>query len=351
MVVNLGVERSFIDGAAQHRNAAPQWQVWRSSVWSSLVLPSSSGQPRPADPQPKTPVEDWHPPAVACDTPDMSILSIQSWVAYGRVGNRAAVFPLERLGHEVWPVNTVNFSNHPGYGSYRGGVYQPSDVAEVVDEIEARGAFQKCRAVLSGYLGASGTGDVVLRAVEKVRAKDDRVIFALDPVMGDSAKGLYVDPGLPEFFRSRALAKVDILLPNTFELGLLTGLDIADIDSAATAATLLLRRGPEMVVVTGLRHGGDISTLLVTGGQAWQATCRWVDAPSWGAGDLFSALFLGNFLDSADPKRSLGRAVASTYGILRATRESGSDSLTLPAAQAEIVDPSEAVTVLPVWAA
>lgn len=202
----------------------------------------------------------------------MSVLSIQSWVAYGRVGNRAAVFPLERLGHEVWPVNTVNFSNHPAYGSYRGGICPPSDIAEVIDEIEARGAFTRCRAVVSGYLGTVGTGEVVLRTVDRLRAVDNRVIFALDPVMGDHASGVYVDKALPDFFRARALAKADIVLPNAFELGLLSGLDIHDVDSAASAATLLLRQGPEMVVVTGLRHNDEISALLVTAGQAWQAT-------------------------------------------------------------------------------
>ena len=280
----------------------------------------------------------------------MSILSIQSWVAYGRVGNRAAVFPLERLGHEVWPVNTVNFSNHPAYGSYRGGVYQPSDVAEVIDEIAARGAFSRCRAVLSGYLGAAGTGQVVLSAVDRIRAVDERVIFALDPVMGDETSGVYVDKALPDFFQNRALAKADILLPNAFELGLLTGLKIHDVDGAASAATLLLRRGPEMVVVTGLRHGNEVSALLVTGGQAWQATTPWVDVPSWGAGDLFSALFLGNFLNSADPEWALSRAMASTYAVLRETQRRGADALALPAAQAEIARPSEVIPALPIWA-
>lgn len=279
----------------------------------------------------------------------MSILSIQSWVAYGRVGNRAAVFPLERLGHEVWPVNTVNFSNHPAYGSYRGGIYQPSDVAEVIEQIEARGAFSRCRSVLSGYLGAVGTGDVVLDAVDRVRAVDDRIIFALDPVMGDHEKGVYVDRGLPDFFRTQALAKADIVLPNAFELGILTGLEIVDIDSAATAAALLLRQGPEMVVVTGLRHGGEVSALLVAGGQAWQATTPWIDVPSWGAGDLFAALFLGNFLNSADPTWALSRAMASTYGVLRETRRLAADSLALAVAQAEIVQPTQVVSVLPLW--
>lgn len=275
----------------------------------------------------------------------MSILSIQSWVAYGRVGNRAAVFPLERLGHEVWPVNTVNFSNHPAYGSHRGGVYHPGDVAEVIGEIEARGAFGRCRAVLSGYLGAAGTGRVVLDAVDRVRAVDERVIYALDPVMGDVVGGIYVDKGLPAFFRSHAVPKADIVLPNVFELGLLVGRDVRSLEDAIAAAARLLHQGPEIVVVTGLRRDDRVSTLLVTPGQAWRSTTPWVDVASWGAGDLFSAIFLGKFLDSADPIWSLGQAMGATYGILRETRRLGADSLAVAAAQAEIAEPSEITPV------
>ena len=97
----------------------------------------------------------------------MAILSIQSAVAYGSVGNAAAVFPLQRLGFEVWRVDTVLFSNHTGYHAWRGTVLDPKLVGEILRGIEERGVLPRCEAVLSGYLGEADTADVVLDAVAR----------------------------------------------------------------------------------------------------------------------------------------------------------------------------------------
>ena len=97
----------------------------------------------------------------------MNILSIQSHVAYGHVGNAAAVFPMQRLGHEVWPIHTVQFSNHPGYGGFRGASFDAALIDACVEGIAERGALARCDAVLSGYLGGAETGDAILRAVAR----------------------------------------------------------------------------------------------------------------------------------------------------------------------------------------
>jgi len=284
-----------------------------------------------------------------CGGRRMNILSIQSYVAYGRVGNAAATFPLQRLGHEVWPVNTVNFSNHPGYGSFAGGVFHPSDVSDILAEIEKRGAFARCGALLSGYLGEPETGDVVLDALDRIRAANPRALYILDPVMGDIDQGHYVPEEFTDFFRNKALPRADIVIPNMYELEVLSGRRIEDIDGAATAAAMLLREGPEMVIVTGLRHERDISTLLVTGGQAWQATNERIAVADHGAGDLFAALFLGNYLNRGDARWALTRAVSSIYGILRETAARRADAPAVVAAQREIVNPSMRVAALPLW--
>lgn len=280
----------------------------------------------------------------------MNVLSVQSSVSYGHVGNAAATFPLQRLGHEVWPVDTVNYSNHPGYGSWRGGVYQPTDVAETLDEIEKRGAFPRCNAVLSGFLGARGTGTVLLDAVDKIKKVNPEAIYVLDPVIGDAERGVYVADGIAEFFRDEALRRADIVIPNVFELAYLTGRTIEDVDSAASAAASLLKSGPGMVIVTGLRHESDISVLLVTGGQAWQATTPLINIPSFGAGDAFAALFLGAYFNLRDARAAVARAVSSIYGVFVATQNLNEDSLALVPAQKEIVNPTERFAALPVWA-
>lgn len=280
----------------------------------------------------------------------MQVLSVQSSVAYGHVGNAAATFPLQRLGHEVWPVATVNYSNHPGFGSYRGGVYHATDIAETLDELERRGAFHRCDAILSGFLGAAATGPVLLNAVDRIKRINPKALFVLDPVIGDAEHGVYVADGIADFFRDEALKRADIVLPNLFELSLLAGQPIGDVETAVRASISLMNYGPSTIVVTGLRHENDISVLLVAGQQAWQVTTPMVEIPSHGAGDAFAALFLGAYFDLQDARAALDRAVSSIYGVFLATQKLNRDSLALVSAQMEIVDPTERFAAVPVWA-
>ena len=127
----------------------------------------------------------------------MRILSIQSHVAYGHVGNSAAVFPLQRLGHEVWPVLTVNFSNHTGYGAWRGPLIDPADVTEVIQGIEDRGVLPTCDAVLSGYQGSPAVAGVVVDAVRRVKAANPAADLHLRPGDGQRDVGLLRQPGDP----------------------------------------------------------------------------------------------------------------------------------------------------------
>src|ERR1700722_9823367 len=154
----------------------------------------------------------------------MNVLSIQSTVASGHVGNAAAVFPLQCLGHEVWPIDTVRFSNHPGHGRFRGTVTPPDEVAALLQGMEELGLFARADAVLSGYLGDPGTAAVVAGAVEAVKRANPAALYLCDPVMGDGGQ-LFVDPAIPDLMRDRLIPLADIVTPNGFELGLLTGID------------------------------------------------------------------------------------------------------------------------------
>ena len=284
----------------------------------------------------------------------MNILSIQSHVTYGHVGNSAAVFPLQRLGFEVWPLHTLQFSNHAGYEDFTGQVFGAQHLREVVDGLAARGVLGTCDAVLSGYLGAPEAGLAVLDAVARVKAANPKALYACDPVMGDGASGggggLYVDAALPAFFRDRALALADIVTPNVFELETLTGARVVTLDEAVAAARGLAERGlnargPRVVLVTGLRHdttrAGEIEALAVTARGAWRSITPLVpcDPQPNGAGDLLAALFLGHYLRTRDPGRALGAAVAATFAVLDATRIAGTRELQLIAAQDDLVAP------------
>ena len=275
----------------------------------------------------------------------MNILSIQSHVTYGHVGNSAAVFALQRLGFEVWPLHTLQFSNHAGYQDFTGQVFSARHLREVVDGLAARGVLGVCDAVLSGYLGAAESGLAVLDAVARVKAANPAAIYACDPVMGDGEGGLYVDPALPGFFRDRALALADIVTPNVFELEVLSGATVATLDGAVAAARGLTERGPSVVLVTGLRHdatrAGEIEVLAVTGADAWRLCTPLLpcDPQPNGAGDLLAALFLGHYLRARDAGHALEAAAAATFAVLDATRTAGARELQLIAAQDEIVAP------------
>ena len=273
----------------------------------------------------------------------MSILSIQSHVAYGHVGNSAAVFPLQRLGFEVWPLHTLQFSNHAGYEAWAGEAFEARHLREVIEGLAARGAFGDCEAVLSGYLPAAQAGEAVLDAVGRARDGNPGALYACDPVMGDDGCGLYVPGEVAAFLRERALPAADIITPNRFELEQLTGGRIANLDDAITAGRALLALGPSVVVVTSLRQAEshEIEMLALTGEAAWRVTTPFLEfeTPPNGAGDLTAALFLGHYLRRRDVKTALERAAAGVFAVIAATFEAGTRELQLIAAQDEIVAP------------
>jgi pyridoxine kinase len=276
----------------------------------------------------------------------VNILSIQSWVAYGHVGNASAVFPLQRLGAEVWAVHTVQFSNHLGYGAWRGQVFPASLIAECVRGIEERGVLPRCDALLTGYIGDAATGEAVLEAAARVKAANSRAVWCCDPVMGDSGPGLYVRAGIPEFFRDQALPRADIATPNHFELEWLTGARVTTLRQAKAAVASLKARGPACVLVTSLRTedtpADALDLLVAEGGFCWRLRTPLLPLSVSGTGDAIAALFLFHRLSSGHARTALERAASALHGVLRRTAEAASRELLLVAAQEEIVAPSRA---------
>lgn len=289
-------------------------------------------------------------PAIPPPVLPQNILSIQSWVSYGHVGNAAAVFPLQRLGFEVWAIHTVQFSNHTGYGAWTGTVFPPEHVAQIIDGIEARGALPSCGAVLSGYMGSEGTVDAVVGAVRRVRAANPAALYCCDPVMGDVGRGVFVRPELPGLIGERAVPEADLVTPNQFELELLTGRTVRTLADALDAAQTLRGRlregGPRIVVVTSLVRedapADVIETLAVTQEGAW--LCRTpllpLDPPRNGTGDAISALFFGHYLQTGDAGEALSLSMSALYALLELTHRAGTREIQLVAAQDEYARPS-----------
>lgn len=278
----------------------------------------------------------------------MNILSIQSWVSYGHVGNASAVFPLQRLGANVWPIHTVQFSNHTGYGHWTGQVYSGESVRDLVDGIGARDALARCDAVLSGYMGDAGIGAAILHAVTRVRQENPAALYCCDPVIGDTDTGVYVRPGIEDFIRDRALPEADIATPNRFELERLTGLSCATLDSAKAAVTRLTATmratGPRCVLLTSLETattpGDHVDMLVAEDGAFHLLRTPRLPVSVNGAGDAIAALFLFHRLSTGSPVAALEAAGSSIHGLLRHTADAGSREIQLIAAQDEFVRPS-----------
>jgi pyridoxine kinase len=273
----------------------------------------------------------------------VKILSIQSAVAYGHVGNSAAVFPLQRIGVEVFPVYTVNFSNHTGYGAWRGPVISPADVREVIQGIEDRGAFGDIDVVLSGYQGDEGIADVILDTVARVKAANPAAVYSCDPVMGNAKSGCFVAPAIPVLLRDRVVPAADIITPNQFELGFLTGTEPDTLESTLESVDLARATGPRTVLVTSVerpdREPGTIEMLAVDDSGAWIVTTPLIPLKANGSGDVTAALFTAHYRRTGDLADALARTTSSVFDLLTRTHESGQRELQLVESQEAYASP------------
>lgn len=246
----------------------------------------------------------------------MNVLSIQSDVVYGHVGNAAARFALQKLGHEVWALPTVLLSSHAGYGKVEGDSMSASLLCRLVDGLAANGWLANCDAVLSGYLGSADQAAAVVQAVRSVKAANGSALYCLDPVFGDAGRA-YAKPGVAEAMARDLLPLADIVTPNAFELASLASVPVRDALSAKVAAA---RLGRPLVLATSVPAGdGRIGTLAATKDEAWFATTPFLDTVPHGSGDLLAALFLGRRLSGAAICDALAASMASVFRILSAS--------------------------------
>ena len=275
------------------------------------------------------------------------ILSIQSHVVYGHVGNDAAAFPLQRLGREVFPLMSVQFSSHTGYPGWRGRAFDAEMIDECVAGLEAIGALEGCAGLLTGYLGKAETGEAALRALATLRAASSDAVWCCDPVIGDVGRGPYVAPEVAEFLRDRALPAATILTPNAFELEWLAGRPARTLDEARRAIAAIRTRGPRVVAVTSLVLDDTPPDALdvLAGDDAgfWRARTPRLPIAVNGAGDLFAALFFHHRLESGSTPAALSRAVSSVLGVVAATLRAGRRELALVDAQEEFLHPSQVI--------
>ena len=277
----------------------------------------------------------------------MNILSIQSHVSSGHVGNSAAVFPLQRLGHEVWPVYTVNFSNHTGYGQWGGSPIPASEVTAIISAMEQRGALAQVDVVLSGYQGGTDIADAILDAVARVKAANPNATYTCDPVMGNAKSGCFVNPAIPELLRERVVPKADLVTPNQFELGYLAGMQVQTLEETLKAVDAVMAMGPRAVLVTSVFRPdaapGTIEMLAADANGAWLVTTPHLPFKANGSGDVTAALFTAHYSQHfgamGSAKLALERTKASMFELLDLTHRSGQRELQLVQAQESYVHP------------
>ena len=249
---------------------------------------------------------------------------------------------MQRLGHEVWAVNTVQFSNHTGYGAWKGAVFSGDAIRDVVQGIAEREALPRCDGVLSGYMGDASIGEAIIDAVAKVKTANPDALYCCDPVIGDVGRGVFVRPGIPEFMKANAVAAADLITPNFFELQYLCGQDIATKNEMFAALDTVHALGPKVIMVTSVvpDTAGMIDVMVSSGEGRFRIRTPLLPVSVNGAGDAIAALFFVHYLSTKDAAQSASRAVSSTYGLLKRTAEASSREIVLVEAQEEFVAPT-----------
>ncbi|AYG67963.1 MULTISPECIES: pyridoxal kinase PdxY [unclassified Rhizobium] len=266
-----------------------------------------------------------------------AVIVISSHVVRGSVGNRAAVFALETLGHPVWALPTIVLPWHPGHGRSTRLTFSEADFDHAIDDLIAAPWLSEVKAVLSGYFGNAAQARSVARLVTALRQKNPDLFYACDPVIGD-AGGLYVPEATAEAIRDLLIPLASLATPNRYELAWLAGAPLEDNNAIMEAALAL---GPSRMLVTSAvpMMAGGIGNLYLSGRNALLAEHRSIEGAPNGLGDLLSAVFLSRLLSGMDEERALQLTTASVYEVLARAVKRGSDELTLAADSTSLSTP------------
>lgn len=248
------------------------------------------------------------------------VLSIQSHVVHGYVGNKSAVFPLQVLGFEVDFINTVQFSTHTGYKHIKGNVLQNDEMDELIEGL-AINEVDYYTHFLTGYSRSPDSLKKIAEIIKKLKQKNPNLVYVCDPVMGDDGK-MYVPDDILPVYRDIVVPLADILTPNQFEAELITGIKVTNIDSALKAIQALHNKGVKTVVLSSTYLGDEknMIALASNAGSCYKIQIPKLDATFTGTGDLFAALFLAwSHKSDNNLKLTLEKTVSTLQHIVRDT--------------------------------
>lgn len=274
-----------------------------------------------------------------------NILSIQSHVVYGHAGNSSAVFPMQRLGCEVWPIHTVQFSNHTQYvEGWKGKAFPASDIDSLIDGLSNLNVLNTCDAILTGYLGSQEQCDSILQTLNRIKTVNPATIYICDPVMGDVNKGCILAPGITKRLVEDIMPIADVIIPNQFELTKFTKIDIHNVEDAVRACKKALKMGPDVVLV---KHVHALSDTLFSMMYADSTGCYLIQRPYLsfikqpvGVGDLISAIFTAKIVNGSSNLIAFKHTAEAVFGILNETNKLKQWELATVKFQSEIFSPT-----------
>lgn len=270
----------------------------------------------------------------------MLVISIQSQVVHGHVGNSAAVFPMQAEGVTVAAVPTALLSNHPHYSTMRGTVLDAGLVADLLRGVEERGLVERATVLLTGYLGSPTIARHVAGFVAAARKHNPNLVYLCDPVMGDDDLGVFVADGLTDIFRDQLVPLASIITPNQFELEILAGTKARDSAGLLTASDGIAHGGRPAVIATGCTladtPAGQVETVLCANGLMTRIATPRLPIRPCGTGDLLSGLVAAHVAKGTNVEIALRRAVEGTYRVLERTLQAGADEMCLTPMAAQV---------------
>ena len=261
----------------------------------------------------------------------MRVLSFNSHVSYGQVGHNVTKFVAQEYAIPITAIHTVNFSNHPGYGSFSGTWMEEEELCAHIESLEKLGLLKKHSAVISGYLGKAGTANVIENVVKKIKSQRE-IEYFLDPVMGDSDKGFYVSRDVANAIKSKLLPIADYIMPNVFELEFLSEREIKNCDDIQSACNFLISRyNLKGILVTSVEREEKIGMLFFTQKEQFERYTQKFDFEfiPRGSGDFISALFLVNKILGKKSEKVVEKLSTIIYNSFKLTYEKREQELFL----------------------
>ncbi len=267
----------------------------------------------------------------------MLVISIQSQVVYGHVGNSAAVYPMQAEGVTVAAVPTTLLSNHPRYPTVRGTVLDAALVSDLLRGVTERGLIERADVLLTGYLGSPEIALRVADFVSDAKKRNPHLIYLCDPVIGDEDLGVFVAEGMAALFRDKLVPQASLITPNQFELGYLTGTKTRDADSLLAACRIIAERGCPAVIATGCTladtPSGQVETILCDNGHLTRIATPRLPIRPCGTGDLLAGLVAAHLAKGETLDKATRLAVESVFAVLQRTYDAGTDEMCLLAAK------------------